>query len=236
MTMTMLELPGREPAYDSRTAPAHDRSVHEFVTVRPRLFGIALGVLGDVGEAEDVVQEAWLRWEGADRSVVDSPSAYLAVTTIRLAINVAQSARKRREISAGPWLPDTVDRGIGSQTAIERHEEADVAVRLLLAKLTPAERAAYLLRKAFDYPYRRISEVLDLDAGHTRQLVRRAKVRIAAERCRPVDDAAHRRLVRAFLAAAQTGHLAGLEGLLAADVAHAGVTRPAAVDARILDL
>ena len=218
MTMSLMELPGREPARGSPTAPAHDSSVHEFVTVRPRLLGIALGVLGDVGEAEDVVQEAWLRWEGADRSVVNSPSAYLAMTTIRLAINVAQSARKRREIPAGPWLPDTVDRGIGPQSAVERREEADVTVRLLLAKLTPAERAAYLLRKAFDYPYRRISEVLDLDAGHTRQLVRRANERIAAERCRPVDAAEHRQLVRAFTT--QTGHLAGLEGLLAADVAH----------------
>jgi hypothetical protein len=92
------------------------------------------------------------------------------------------------------------------------------AIRLLLTKLTPAERAAYLLRKAFDYPYRRISEVLHLEADHTRQLVRRADERIAAERCRPVDAAAHRRLVRAFLAAAQTGDLAGLEQLLAADV------------------
>ncbi len=208
MTMTM----------ESSRIGEMDSAAPVFVTARPRLFSIAFRILGDAGEAEDVVQDAWLRWERADRSIVVSPHAFLAMTTIRLALNVAQSARRRREAPAGPWLPETVDRGVGPQGAVERREEVDAAVRLLLATLTPAERAAYVLRKAFDYPYRRISQLLHLEADHTRQLVRRAGERIAAGHRRPVDTAAHRRLVRAFLAAAQTGDLAGLEELLAADV------------------
>src|SRR4051812_12296319 len=128
-TMTTLVEPRTDQAARicPTISPADHRSISEweasasvFVTTRPRLFGIALRVLGDVGEAEDVVQEAWLRWERADRSVVVSPPAFLARTTIRLAVNVAQSARRRRETSAGPWLPETVDRSVGPQAAVER--------------------------------------------------------------------------------------------------------------------
>jgi RNA polymerase sigma factor (sigma-70 family) len=189
-----------------------------FVTVRPRLFAIAYRYLRDVGEAEDVVQDTWLRWDRADRSVVANPPAFLAVTAARLAINVARSARRRRETYVGPWLPDKTGHGVGLNTAAERYEAVDLAVRLLLEKLSPAERAAYLLRKAFDYPYRRISEVLSLGEGHTRQLVRRAGARLADDWCRPVDATTHQRLVEAFLAAAQTGDLDGLEELLVADI------------------
>ncbi|MFC7644737.1 sigma-70 family RNA polymerase sigma factor [Streptosporangium lutulentum] len=205
-------------ASDDRLADELDAAASVFVTTRPRLFAIARRVLDDVGEAEDVVQETWLRWERADRSVVVSPPAFLAMTTTRLAINVTHSARKRRETSAGPWLPETVDHGVSPETVAERHEAVDAAVRLLLEKLSPAERAAYLLRKAFDYPYRRISDVLHLSADHTRQLVRRAHEHIATGRRQPVDATAHRHLVRTFLAAAQSGDLAELEELLAADV------------------
>ncbi|MFB4274474.1 sigma-70 family RNA polymerase sigma factor [Nonomuraea sp. MTCD27] len=207
------------PAADDRLMTDLDAAATAFVTAQPRLYAIALRVLEDTGEAEDLVQEAWLRWERADRSDVISPSAFLALTTTRLAINVARSARKRREMSVGSWLPETVDPGVGPETAVERHEAVDGAVRLMLERLTPAERAAYLLRKAFDYPYQRISEILHLGADHARQLVRRAHEHIATERCRPVNSAAHRRLVQTFLAAARTGDLAELEELLAADVA-----------------
>jgi RNA polymerase sigma factor (sigma-70 family) len=211
-------------AADDRWISESDAAASVFVTTAPRLFAIARRVLGDVGEAEDVVQEAWLRWERADRSVVISPPAFLAMTTTRLAINVTQSARKRRETSVGPWLVEPVDHGVSLETAAERHEAVDAALRLLLEKLSPAERAAYLLRKAFDYPYRRISEVLHLGADHTRQLVRRAHEHIAAERRQPVNAIAHRRLVQTFLAAAQTGNLAELEELLAADVSARSTT------------
>ncbi|WP_433356384.1 sigma-70 family RNA polymerase sigma factor [Microtetraspora malaysiensis] len=190
-----------------------------FVSAAPRLFAIGLRVLHDVGEAEDVVQETWLRWAHADRSVIISPPAFLALTTTRLAINVAQSARRRRETFADPWLPETTDRSVTPETAAERHEAVDTAIRLLLERLTPAERAVYLLRIAFDYPYRRISEILHLTESHARQLVRRARDRLAAERRHAVSTTAHRRLVRTFLAAAQAGDLTELEEMLAADVA-----------------
>jgi RNA polymerase sigma-70 factor (ECF subfamily) len=205
-------------ATDNRLISESDAADSVFLTVRPRLFTIALRVLGDVGEAEDVVQEVWLRWKGADHSVVVNPAAFLAMTTTRLAINVVRSARKRRETSAGPWLPETVDHSTDPRTAAERYEAVDGAVRLLMEKLRAPERAAYLLRKAFDYPYSRISEILHLSEDHARQLVRRGHGRLAGERRQPVDAAAHRRLVRTFLAAAQTGDIAELEDLLAADV------------------
>ncbi|MEV0623877.1 sigma-70 family RNA polymerase sigma factor [Nonomuraea sp. NPDC050404] len=188
-----------------------------FVTVRPRLFAIAYRYLQDVGEAEDVVQETWLRWDRADRSVVANPPAFLATTATRLAINVARSAWRRRETSVGPVLLEELGHGgAGLETAAERYEAVDLTVRLLLEKLSPAERAAYLLRKAFDYPYQRISELLGLGVVHTRQLVRRAHTRLAEDRCRPVDTITHQRLVRAFLIAAHTGELDGLEKLLVA--------------------
>src|SRR5262249_42911987 len=152
--------------------------------------------------------------------------AFLARTTTRLALNVAQSARWRRETATDPLLAETVDGGVSPEKAAERHDAVGRAVRLLLERLTPAERAAYLLRTAFDYPYRRISELLHLGADHTRQLVRRAHEHIATGRRRPVDTAAHRRLVLTFLAAAQTGDVTELEELLAADVLARGA-RPA---------
>ncbi|TYB66768.1 sigma-70 family RNA polymerase sigma factor [Nonomuraea sp. PA05] len=203
---------------DDRTISGWDGAAATFVGAAPRLYAIGLRVLQDTGEAEDVVQETWLRWARANRSVVVSPAAFLALTTTRLAINVTQSARKRRETSAGPWLPDTPDQSAGPEVAAERHEAVDGAVRMLLERLTAAERGVYLLRMAFDYPYRQIGEVLGLSEEHTRQLLRRARHHLAEGRVRPVSGGAHRRLVRAFLAAARSGELGGLESLLAAEV------------------
>lgn len=135
-----------------------DQAAAVFVSARPRLFGIAYRILGTVSEAEDVVQEVWLRWHGTDRSVVIDPLAFLAATTTRLAINHAQSARRRHETSVGPWLPEAVDTSVDLETWAERGEAVELAVLLLLEKLTPMERAAYILREAFGYPYRQISE------------------------------------------------------------------------------
>ncbi|WBB61222.1 sigma-70 family RNA polymerase sigma factor [Streptomyces sp. WMMC500] len=197
--------------------PAQNRTDESaFAAVRPRLFAIAYRYLQDVGEAEDVVQETWLRWARTDRSVVVNPSAFLATTATRLAINVACSARRRREKSVGPSLLAEAGYGGDLGSAAERYEAVDLTVRLLLEKLSPAERAAYLLRKAFDYPYRRISELLSLGESYARQLVRRAGAHLAEDRRRPVDTTTHQRLVRAFLDAAETGDLDGLEELLVA--------------------
>ncbi|MEV0232832.1 sigma factor-like helix-turn-helix DNA-binding protein [Nonomuraea sp. NPDC050786] len=204
---------------DDRSITGWDGDASAFVSAAPRLFAIGLRLLQDVGEAEDVVQETWMRWACADRSVVISPPAFLALTTTRLAINVAQSARRRRETSAGPWLPETTDLSVGPETSAERREAVDTAIRLLLERLNPAERAVYLLRIAFDYPYGQISEILHLGEDHARQLLRRARDHLATERRHQVSTTAHRRLVRTFVVAAQSGDLAGLEELLADDVA-----------------
>src|SRR5262245_35163674 len=127
------------------------RATVAFAAVRPRLFGIAYRMLGTAVEAEDVVQEAWLRWQAADRGAVRDPEAFLVTTTTRLALNVVQSARKRRETYIGPWLPEPVDTRDDPELGAERREALALAVLVLLEKLSPAERAAYVLREAFDY-------------------------------------------------------------------------------------
>jgi RNA polymerase sigma-70 factor (TIGR02957 family) len=186
--------------------------------VRPRLFGIAYRILGSAAEAEDIVQDVWLRWQATNRRAVLDPSAFLATATTRLAINLAQSARSRREMYVGPWLPEPVDTSTDPQLGAERAEALEFAVLLLLEKLPPTERAAYVLREAFDYPYRQIAEILQLEEANTRQLVTRARQHITDGRRTPVSPAEQRRLLEAFLAAAQKGDLAALEGLFASDV------------------
>ncbi|WP_031482345.1 RNA polymerase sigma-70 factor [Streptomyces bicolor] len=195
-----------------------DRATRQFMTARPQLFGIAYRVLGSVTEAEDIVQDAWLRWQKTDRAEIQEPTAFLATVTTRLAINLAQSARMRRESYVGPWLPEPVDTRTDPQLGAERAEALDLAVLLLLEKLNPVERAAYVLREAFDYPYRRIAEILETSEANTRQLVTRARKHLAAERSAPVSSTAHRRLLEVFLAAARTGSLAELEDVLTEDV------------------
>jgi RNA polymerase sigma-70 factor (ECF subfamily) len=185
-----------------------------FVAARPRLFGIARRVLGSAAEADDVVQEAWIRWQESDRSRVRDPAAFLATTTTRLAINVGQSARARRETDFGERLLDIVDPGADPRLDAERREALALALRTMLETLTPAERAVYVLREAFEYPHRRIAEAVGLSEANARQLVTRARRHIAGEPRWTVDAAEHERLVDAFLAAAQTGDLAGLEDVL----------------------
>ncbi|MFD8419369.1 RNA polymerase sigma-70 factor [Streptomyces sp. NPDC059668] len=195
-----------------------DQATRDFVAARPQLFGIAYRVLGSAMEAEDIVQEAWLRWQKADRADIHEPAAFLATVTARLAINLAQSARVRRETYIGPWLPEPVDTSVDPQLGAERAEALDMAVLFLLEKLNPVERAAYVLREAFDYPYGRIADILETSEANTRQLVSRARKHLAAERKDPVSPAAHRRLLEVFLVAAQTGSLSALEDVLSADV------------------
>ncbi|WP_327696538.1 sigma-70 family RNA polymerase sigma factor [Streptomyces sp. NBC_00459] len=195
-----------------------DEAAEVFQRLRPRLFGIAYRVLGSVSEAEDVVQDAWVRWQGTDRGVVLDPGAFLARTTTRLAINVAQSARVRREAYVGQWLPEFVDTRVDPQVGAERGEALELAVLLVLEKLNPVERAAYVLREAFDYPYDEIAGMLQLAQANTRQIVSRARKRLSAERRDSVDAAEHRRLLEAFVAAARHGDVAALENVLSADV------------------
>lgn len=188
-----------------------------FVAFRPRLFRIAHRILGSATEAEDVVQDTWLRWQNTDRARVLDPPAFLARTTARLALNVAQSARSRHEAGASPWLAEAIDTRPDPVTRVERAEAVELALRLLLEKLDPTERAAYLLRVAFEYPYSRIADNLQLSQVNTRQIVSRAGKRLFTGRRRPVSPAEHQRLLDAFVAAAQSGDLTGLENVLAVD-------------------
>ncbi|MCX4572858.1 RNA polymerase sigma-70 factor [Streptomyces sp. NBC_01571] len=199
-------------------ADSLDRATRDFVAARPQLFGIAYRVLGSAVEAEDIVQEAWLRWQSTDRTDIREPAAFLATVTARLAINLAQSARVRRETYIGPWLPEPVDTSLDPQLGAERAEALDLAVLFLLEKLNPVERAAYVLREAFAYPYGQIADILETSEANTRQLVSRARKHLSAERKEPVSPDAHRRLLEVFLVAAQTGSLSALEEVLSADV------------------
>ena len=168
-----------------RVTTSSDDGLSAFLSVRPRLFGIAYRMLGSAADAEDIVQDVWVRWQTTDRSVVRSAVAFLATTTIRLAINVMQSARWRRETYLGPWQPEPVDTSADPGLGVERGEALELAVLILMEKLSPAERAAYVLREAFDYAYRDIADTLRLQEANARQLVSRARQHMANGRRRP---------------------------------------------------
>ncbi len=193
-----------------------------FLAVRPQLFGIAYRMLGDVAEAEDVVQEAWIRWQGTDRAAVRNPAAFLTTVTTRLAINAATSARARRETYVGPWLPEPVDTSGDPALGAERAEALELATLLLMERLSPVERAVYVLREAFGYPYRRIADILDVTEAGARQLARRARERLGTREAVPVDPGERRRLLDELVAAAHEGDLPRFERYLADDV----VARP----------
>lgn len=203
------------------TVPAADRTsaLVAFTAVRRRLFGIAYRMLGSVVEAEDMLQDVWIRWQNYDgKESLESTEAFLVTMTTRQSITVATSARVRRETYIGPWLPEPVDTSADPTLGAERGEALETAVLLLLEKLTPTERAAYVLREAFDYPYETIATIVAVSAANARQLVSRARRHLADGRRAPVPAAEHRRLLEAFLDAARHGDIARLETLLAEDV------------------
>src|SRR3954469_21454089 len=177
----------------------HEDGLAAFAPVRPRLFGIAYRMLGSAAEAEDIVQDVWLRWQSTNRSAVENPPAYLAMTTTRLCINLAQSAHTRRETYIGTWLPEPVDASGHPGIDVERAEALKLAVLLLLEKLSPTERAAYVLREAFDYSYGEIADILRSTEPAVRQLVSRARKHMASERRAPVTAAQQKELLSSFL-------------------------------------
>ena len=199
-----------------------DIDAASFQVVRSRLFGVAYRVLGSPSDADDVVQDAWIRWQGTDRDKIRDPAAFLVTMTARLALTVGQSARARREISSGRLQSDAIDLGDDPSRVAEQGEALELALRTLLEKLSPSERAACVLREAFDYPHRRIAEVLGLSEANARQLVTRARVRLRGGPRRRVGAAEHRRLLGTYVVAAQTGDLAPLERLLAGESAENG--------------
>jgi RNA polymerase sigma factor (sigma-70 family) len=199
------------------TQPANadtDDGLIAFLGVRPRLFGIAYRMLRSAAEAEDVVQDVWIRWQTVDRSLVRDAAAFLATTTTRLAINVIQSARSRRETNVGPWLPEPVDSRADPGLEAERGEALESGLLILLGKLSPTERAAYILREAFDYPYRDIANVLRLGEANARQVVTRARQHVANDRRMPANSTDQSDLLNAFISAVQDGDVAALEDVL----------------------
>jgi RNA polymerase sigma-70 factor (ECF subfamily) len=205
------------PPEQSPDLSSLDSATAVFLGSRSRLFGVAYRMLGTVAEAEDVVQETWLRWQTTDRSAVLEPVAYLVSVTTRIAINIAQSAHSRRETYIGRWLPEPVDTSADPTLGAERGEALELAVLLLMEKLRPTERAAYVLREAFEYSHRQIAAVLDVTESNVRQIVTRARKHITEERRAPATKAEQERLLRAFLTAAQQGELSALEQLLGSD-------------------
>jgi RNA polymerase sigma-70 factor (ECF subfamily) len=195
-----------------------DDAARHFHSIRPRLFGIAYRVIGTVADAEDVVQEVWLKWQGYDRERVDLPEAFLVTMTTRTAINVLRSARVRREAYVGPWLPEPIDTEANPEIEAEHNDSLSFALLVLLETLTPTERAAYVLREAFGYDYETIAGILDTTVMATRKLVSRAREHVASGRRRTVPNGQHHRLLRAFVAAARSGDVRELERVLAADV------------------
>ena len=198
----------RVPPDDART----------FESLRPRLFGIAYRMLETRAEAEDAVQEAWLRLQKAGG--VDSGGGCLVTAVTRICIDELRSARVRRERYVGPWLPEPLVTATDDPEAdVERHEALSMALLKVLDHLDPLERAVFLLREAFGYPYEEVARIVGRRADHCRQIAHRAARRVRAERpAREADADAHRRLLERFLVAASQGDLAGLESLLTEDV------------------
>ena len=207
-------LPGSNDGAEERNTRTDDDGLAAFMSARPRLFGIAYRMLRSAAEAEDVVQDAWLRWQTTDRRGVRNAAAFLATTTTRLAINVMQSARSRRESYIGPWPPEPVDTRADPELGVERGDGLKEGIVLLLEKLSPTERAAYILREAFDYTYRDIASALRLREANARQLVTRARRHVADGRKVLTNSTGQRRLVDAFIVATENGDVGGLEGTL----------------------
>jgi RNA polymerase sigma-70 factor (ECF subfamily) len=192
------------------------------------LLALAYRLLGQVTEAEDVVQDAWLRWSAADHAAVLNPAAFLTTVTTRLALDRLRSAAVRREVYVGPWLPEPLptaadpaaDRAADPAESLALRETASMGMLLLLDRLSPPERAVFVLREAFDLPYAEIAAILERSEDSCRQLLSRARRRVAEGRSRtvPTPPAAARPLVEAFLAAAQGGDLGRLRSLLREDV------------------
>ncbi|MGL6234404.1 MAG: RNA polymerase sigma-70 factor [Segniliparus sp.] len=192
----------------------------EFAAHRRVLFAVAYRMLGSAADADDAVQDAWLRWQGADRARVVNPGAFLVKTVTNLCLNELGSARARREVYVGPWLPEPVltkDGELGPLETAEQREAVSVAVLVLLERLSPPERAAYVLREAFGYSHREVASLIGTSEANARQLYSRAKAGVGSRPARTVDPARWAELVARFLAAAQSGDMAALESMLASE-------------------
>ncbi len=189
-------------------------ALESFEAHRPSLLAIAYRMLGSAAEAEDIVQEAWLRWQGTAREAVRSERAFLSTVVTRLCLDRLKSARASREEYVGPWLPEPVR----TDTQVDP-ESISLAFLVLLESLSPIERAVYLLHEVFGYSHAEVAEMVGKEEAACRQILHRARDHIHARRPRfAPSKEAHERLVTGFMSACLSGDLAGLKSLLADDV------------------
>jgi RNA polymerase sigma-70 factor (ECF subfamily) len=200
----------------SVSAAAHE---DPFVTHRGLLFTVAYEILGSAADAEDVLQESWLRWADADRDQVRDPRAYLVRIVTRQSLNLLRTVSRRREDYVGPWLPEPLltTRDVADDAVLA--ESVSLAMLTVLETLTPAERAVFVLREVFDVPFDEIADAVGKTAVNVRQIAHRARDHVAARRPRmPVDAAEHDRVVRRFVDALDSGDMQSLMDVLAPDV------------------
>ena len=190
-----------------------------FVTHRSLLFTVAYEMLGSAADAEDVVQETWLRWADVDRAEVRDPRAYLVRIVTRQALNRLRTLARRREDYVGEWLPEPLPTSLDVAEDVELAESVSIAMLTVLETLAPAERAVFVLREVFEVPCADIAEAVDKTPAAVRQIAHRAREHVAARRPRiQVDLAEHQRVVERFLAALRTGDLQVLLDVLSPEV------------------
>ncbi|HJZ75103.1 MAG TPA: sigma-70 family RNA polymerase sigma factor [Vicinamibacterales bacterium] len=208
---------------------AMSNPAESFESYRRRLLGLAYRMLGSMADAEDVVQETYLRWHGVDRDKVVDPKAFLMTTTTRICLDMLKSARARREEYVGPWLPEPIldTATLAPDSRTELAEDLSIALLLTLDRLSPLERAAFLLHDVFDFPFNDVAAALGRTEAACRQLAARARAHVRDVRPRGATvspsrtgeiDAKHAQLIAAFMAATQAGDVDALTRLLASDV------------------
>ncbi|MGW0106249.1 RNA polymerase sigma-70 factor [Streptomyces cellulosae] len=200
--------------------------VNRFLAAKPRLEAIAYRLLGSASEAEDAVQETYLRWQDADTGRIEVPEAWLTKVLTNICLNQLTSARARRETYVGQWLPEPLVAGdpmLGPADTAEQRESVSFAMLVLLERLSPDERAVYVLREAFGYPHKEIAEILDVSEAASQQILHRARKHVAQGRARrEIGEAEARRVVEEFLAAATSGRTEPLVALLTRDAVAVG--------------
>jgi RNA polymerase sigma-70 factor, ECF subfamily len=191
----------------------------DFTEQRRRLLGVSYRILGSIADAEDVVQDAWLRWSSTDTAKVENPAAFLTTIVTRLSLDRLRALKARREVYSGPWLPEPVAAEAGPEAAAELADSLSMALLVVLETLSPLERAAFVLREVFAEPYEVVAEILGRDQAAVRQLVHRARQHVDAGGARyRADRATHDEVVERFLAACQNADLDALLTVLAPDV------------------
>ncbi len=203
---------------DPSALPEPTRAFEEH---RPALIGAAYRILGSHSDAEDVVQEAWIRWSGVEHGTIEEPRAFLLTITTRLALNRMRQLARRKESYVGPWLPEPVasDPQVDGEAAAQLADEVSMAMLIVLESLSPLERAAFVLTEVFGMSAPEVGEALDRSAAAVRQLVHRARSHVEARQPRQaVSQERHREITERFMAAAAGGDIAGLMEILAPDV------------------